>query len=270
MLNLMLHEDRGRAESFGADAERYHRARPSYPDALVDELLIGSVTKVVDVGCGTGIAGLLFRAQGCQVLGVEPDERMARFAERQGLEVEVASFESWHARERRFDLLICGQAWHWIDPDRGAAKAAAVLSAGGRLGLFWNFARLPSDVREALAAIYRRLEPELERYSILLGNADRRIDATSAALERTGRFSAPELRTWSWTRPYTTERWLEQLLTHSDHQRLPAARRDQLIGAVGKAIDQLGGAFEMTYETHLVTSCLTGARSAAESRRRAP
>ncbi|MFI4985625.1 MAG: class I SAM-dependent methyltransferase [Solirubrobacterales bacterium] len=250
----MLHRNRQRAESFGADADRYDRARPSYPKALVEELLGDGAVRVLDVGCGTGIVSRLFQARGAQVLGIEPDRRMASLARRRGVSVELATFESWNARERRFDLLTCGQAWHWVDPDVGALKAADVLHRGGRLGLFWNFGRFPRNVREALAAVYGRLEPELERYSVLLGNADRRLDAASEALGRTGCFTPPELLTWDWTRRYTTEQWLESLLTHSDHHALPAPRRDALIGAVGEAIDRLGGAFEMTYESHLVTS----------------
>jgi SAM-dependent methyltransferase len=250
----MLYENRQRAESFGADADRYDRARPSYPKALVDELLSDGAACVLDVGCGTGIASRLFQARGCHALGIEPDRRMARLARRRGVTVELATFESWDARERRFDLLTCGQAWHWVNPDVGASKAADVLNPGGRVGLFWNFGRFPPDVHEALAVTYGRLEPELERYSVLLGNADRRLDATSEAMVRTGRFESPDLFKWSWTRRYTAEQWLESLLTHSDHQTLPAPRRDALIGAVGAAIDRLGGAFEMTYESHLVTA----------------
>ena len=250
----MLHENRQRAESFGADAERYDRARPSYPEALVDELLSDGAVRVLDVGCGTGIAGRLFQARGCEVLGIEPDQRMAQLARRRGLTVEVAPFEGWHPRERRFDLLACGQAWHWIDPARGAVKAADVLDPGGRVGLFWNFGRLPPEVRSALAATYGRLEPELERYSVLLGNSDGRLEVAREALLGTARFTPPALLTWEWTRRYTTEQWLESLLTHSDHQGLPATRRDALLSAVGAAVEQLGGAFEITYETHLVTA----------------
>jgi SAM-dependent methyltransferase len=179
---------------------------------------------------------------------------MARLAQQRGCAVEVASFERWHARGRRFDLLVSGQAWHWVDPDVGAAKAAAVLHPGARLGLFWNFGGFPLDVREALTAVYTRLEPDLERYSVLLGNADRRLDATVAALERTGRFTAPQLLAWTWTQRYTTEQWLELLPTHSDHRTLPAARRDPLIDAVRQTLDRLGGAFEMAYQTHMVSS----------------
>src|ERR1019366_3608845 len=55
----VLHMDRKRANSFGAEAERYDRARPTYPQALVDELVARHPTRVLDVGCGTGIAARL-------------------------------------------------------------------------------------------------------------------------------------------------------------------------------------------------------------------
>ena len=81
----MLHTDRKRAESFGQDAASYDRLRPSYPDQLIQELLADGPSDVLDVGCGTGIAGALLAARGCRVLGVEPDERMAALARAKGL-----------------------------------------------------------------------------------------------------------------------------------------------------------------------------------------
>ncbi|MCU1426215.1 MAG: methyltransferase type 11, partial [Actinomycetia bacterium] len=89
----VLHEERGRAESFGADAARYDRARPSYPAALVDALTVDEPHEVLDIGCGTGIASRLFAARGCHVLGVEIDERMAAVAREHGIDVELGAFE---------------------------------------------------------------------------------------------------------------------------------------------------------------------------------
>ena len=81
------HRQRQVAESFGSDAGRYDRARPSYPGALVDRIVAASPGRdVLDVGCGTGIAARLFQAAGCRVLGVDPDERMASVARQAGLE----------------------------------------------------------------------------------------------------------------------------------------------------------------------------------------
>src|SRR5690348_8812287 len=131
------HQARQVAESFGADAERYDRARPRYPDALVDRIVAASPgPAVLDVGCGTGIEARQFRSAGCTVLGVDPDVRMAEFARRSGVAVEVATFEDWDPAGRVFDAVVAGQAWHWVDPVAGATKAAQVLRPGGLLAVF--------------------------------------------------------------------------------------------------------------------------------------
>src|SRR5271156_6230565 len=137
------HQLRQVAESFGLDAERYARPRPSYPDVL-------------DVGCGTGITARQFQAAGCRVLGVDPDARMADFARRTGGEAEVATFEAWESAGREFDAVVAGQAWHWVDPVAGAAKAAQVLRPGGRLAPFHHVFQPPPEVTEALTVVYRR------------------------------------------------------------------------------------------------------------------
>jgi SAM-dependent methyltransferase len=220
---------------------------------LVDALLTDGARSVLDVGCGTGKAGVLFAARGCQVLGVEIDPSMAAIARSKGLEVEVAGFERWEDRGRRFDLLVSGQAWHWIDPLAGAVRAAAVLRPGGRIGLFWNFADLPGELAARLRSIYRRLAPELES-SALLGNHDARTRSTVGAIEQSGAFLEVELHRFAWSRRYETGEWLEHLSTHSDHQTLPPAVLETLLGEIRSAVEALGGGVELPYQTVLLTS----------------
>jgi SAM-dependent methyltransferase len=107
---------------------------------------------VLDVGCGTGIAARQFQAAGGKVLGIEPDERMADFARQNGLEVEISPFEGWDPAGRAFDAVLSGQAWHWVDPVVGAAKAGQVLRPGGRVAVFWYVFEPPSDLRDAAAS----------------------------------------------------------------------------------------------------------------------
>ncbi len=251
----MLHEQRQRADSFGEDAEQYDRARPSYPAALVDELTVDHPEHVLDVGCGTGIAGSLFAERGCHVLGVEPDPRMAAIARRRGLEVEVATFEAWDPGDRRFELLVSGQAWHWVDPVRGAAHAATVLTDGGRFGVFWNVARPPEDLKRSLDALYARLAPDLDAHSVMLGHGDgQRFELASDGLEATGQFRDAHVARFAHVVTYTTAAWLDQLPTHSDHRVLGRDALAPLLAAVGAEIDAYGGSFEMRYDTVLVTA----------------
>jgi SAM-dependent methyltransferase len=250
----MLFQDRSRAESFGAVAELYDRARPSYPSALVDALLTGDPRRVLDIGCGTGIAAALLAERGCDVLGVEIDERMAQVARARGIDVEVARFEQWNARGRRFDLAVCAQAWHWIDPVAGAQKAATVLGRAGRLGLFWNFGTPPAEVAELFGPIYARLAPGVESYSVLLGGQDARAETAVAGIAASERFDVAEVSAFSWRRTHDTDGWLALLQTHSDHQTLPPDRRKRLLAEIGEAVESVGGSFEMPYEAILVSA----------------
>jgi SAM-dependent methyltransferase len=255
----VLFQDRSRAESFGADAERYDRARPTYPDELIDLVLNGLApdrpVEVLDVGCGTGIAGRLFTARGCRVLGVEPDARMAAVARGHGLRVEEGTFETWAPDSRTFDVVISGQAWHWVDPVEGAERAADVLRPGGHIALFWNLGRPPAEVTVAFTEVYDRYTGDLDKYSVLLGGpAVDRFEHALKGLRVTGRFSNPVKRSIRWSRPYTTREWLDQLPTHSDHQALPPDRLTLLMDGIGEVIESLGGSFPMAYETAVISA----------------
>jgi SAM-dependent methyltransferase len=248
------YRDRERAESFGAIAGLYDRARPSYPPALIDALLAGGPRRALDVGCGTGIAAALLADRGCDVLGIEIDERMAAVARAKGLTVEVAPFESWEPRGRTFDLVIAGQAWHWVEPRIGALRAADVLVAGGRIGLFWNGGEPEPAVRERLAPIYAVLEPGLRAAAITSERRRRRTQDAIAALAECGRFGPVAVSRFPWRRTVTTDGWIDYLASHSSYQTLPEEHRERLLAAIGAALDDTGGTFEVAHDTVLISA----------------
>lgn len=218
--------------SFGIDAEAYDRTRPTYPTAVVDALAAG-VTDAVDVGCGTGKLSRLLAERGVRVVGVEHDERMAAVARRHGVDVEVARFEDWDAGGRRFDLVTAAQAWHWVDPHAGAAKAAAVLRPGGRLAVVWNLFRHDPADEARLDEVYARLAPETGRPAMIRASS---ADEPLAGVDETGAFGPQERRRTEWQHRYTAAEWLDQLQTHSDHRLLPADRRAALLEAVAATV----------------------------------
>jgi SAM-dependent methyltransferase len=242
-----LFEDRARASSFGANAARYDRSRPRYPEALIDELVAASPTNVLDVGCGTGLFGRSFVERGLPVLGVEPDPRMADLARRHGMEVDVATFEGWDPGSRRFGLLVAGQSWHWIEPELGAAKAAEVLVGGGAAVHAWNIGAMDDELTEALLAVYDRLVPGLARPTVSHRRDTSAPQPSELAFIASRAFDAPQHRDYAWEHRYTTGEWLEQLETHSDHALLGPAVRVELLAAVRGVLDARGGGFTMRY-----------------------
>jgi SAM-dependent methyltransferase len=254
------------AESFGTDPERYDRTRPRYPDALVDRIVAASPgRRVLDVGCGTGIEARQFQAAGCTVLGVEPDRRMADFARRTGVEVEVAAFETWDAAGREFDAVVAGTAWHWVNPVAGAVRAAQVLRPGGRIAPFHHAFQTPPEVMEALARVYRRVVPDspfnfgsqltrspLDAYQTLFAKI-------ADGIREAGGFSEPEQWRFDWGRSYTRDEWLDQLPTLGALTQLAPEKLAEVLEGAAAAIDAIGGSFTMQYATVVVTAARTGA-----------
>ena len=258
------HHHREIAESFGTDAERYDRARPRYPQAMVDRIVATSPgPDVLDVGCGTGIAARQFQAAGCKVLGVDVDARMAALARRRGLDVEVGAFEAWDPAGRKFDAVVSGQTWHWVVPAAGAAKAAQALRRGGRLAVLWNAAQPPPELAKSFAEVYRRVMPDslADRQSTMSA-----VDAYSAmgamaadGIRGTGTFGVPEQWRFDWQRTYTRDEWLDQLPTTGAHTQLPSAQLQDVLAGIGTAVDTFGGSFTMRYTALVVTAERIGA-----------
>jgi len=245
-----LHLDRQRAESFGSAAEDYDRYRPGFPDALIDDVAALRATHALDVGCGTGRVARLLTARAIDVLGVELDPRMAAVARAHGVRVEVARFEEWDDGGRRFDLVASGDTWHWIDPKRGAAKAALVLRPGGALVRFWNLQLLDEPVMEALDPVYRAHAPEVYVY----GRAPTSWPDGSALkyadpIPLEGPFVAIEAKKYVWERRVTGADWAAFAGTISDHKRLPGERLASLKTAIRETIERFGETILVRIET---------------------
>jgi SAM-dependent methyltransferase len=248
-----IHTNRLRAESFGSAAVAYDRARPSYPPALIDDLLDGGPRTALDVGCGTGKLARLLADRGVEVLGVEIDDRMAEVARSHGIDVEIGGFETWDARGRHFDRIVSGQAWHWIDPEIGAAKAASLLRPGGLLAPCWNFSVLDPDVSRRVDAAYERVEAQLAGSSVIRSGAGPHTVAPQAEMMRAnGLFASVDIRHYRWDKTYTRGEWQALMHTHSDHITLPPERLAALVAAVGEAIDEAGGVAPAHYTTSAV------------------
>jgi SAM-dependent methyltransferase len=251
---------------FGAVADLYDRVRPSYPSALVDDVLefagAGRGDPAVEVGAGTGKATMLFAQRGLRIVALEPSFEMARVARGNlaayDVTIEHTEFEQWAPHER-FRLVFSAQAWHWVNPEIRYTRAREALVDGGVLAIFWNRPRWESSqLRDELSDAYGRAAPGLgsggtgpgpmypgaEYPPEWWGDWTRELRATPG-------FEPPEARSYMWKQAYTTDEYVRLLQTHSDHIVLPYRQRHALLEAVAGVIDRSGGSLTLEYATGL-------------------
>jgi SAM-dependent methyltransferase len=134
-------------ETFDRVADLYDAARPGYPPEVFADLRatcgLGSGTRVLEVGCGSGQATGDLAELGCIVHCVELGPALAARAARNlsdypDVRVEVGAFEEVELPVRAFDVVFSATAFHWVDPAMGFPRAAAVVRPGGFLALVTN------------------------------------------------------------------------------------------------------------------------------------
>jgi SAM-dependent methyltransferase len=135
--------------SFAVAAERYDAfmgrwSRPLAP-ALVDLAGVAASTRVLDVGCGTGMltAELVRRAGPAWVAAADPSPPFvaamrARFP---GVEVSEAPAEALPYEDGRFDAVLAQLVVHFLpDPVRGLGEMRRVTRRGGVVAAcVWDF-----------------------------------------------------------------------------------------------------------------------------------
>lgn len=159
------------AEGYAAQAERYARGRPDYPDAvsgwLRDRLGLGAGKTAVDLGAGTGKFTAYLVATGAEVIAVEPVAEMrAKLAQKlPAVDVREGTATSIPLPDSSVDALVCAQAFHWFATRAALAEMHRVLKPGGHLGLIWNRRDTDIDWVAEMAHIVDPYEGDTPRFA---------------------------------------------------------------------------------------------------------
>lgn len=131
--------------AFQNGAQTYAKVRPLYPEPVVDFVTDptsagGQISSAVDVGAGTGQFTGLLAGRGIDTVAVDPSAAMLEQLSNTlpGTHTVQAAAEETGLPANSVDLVVCAQAWHWVDPQRGLAEAARILRTAGRLAVVWN------------------------------------------------------------------------------------------------------------------------------------
>jgi SAM-dependent methyltransferase len=248
-------------QTFDTAAERYDRARPGYPVQLFDDLVaicgLEPGARVLEIGCGTGQATVPLAERGFRVVAVELGSSLAAVARRNlakfpSVEVVASAFEDWPLPAEPFDLVVCATAFHWLDPAVRVGKAAAALRPGGSLAVISteHIAGGTEAFFVDVQACYERWDPATPP-GLRLQPADA-IPPGSDEIDRSGVFGPATRRRYEWEQTYSTDSYLDVLLTYSGHLALPSELRAGLLECIAALIDtRYGGTISKRYLNEL-------------------
>lgn len=230
--------------TFERTAEEYARRRPSYPDELFADMkryaALRSDERILEIGCGPGIATAPVAAWGHRMLCIEPAEAMIDIARRPlaahpHVDFKACTFEEWDLEPGAFGLIGVAQAYHWLHPRTRHARIAEALRPGGTAAIFWNAQVTPPEhlgFFVKVQDVYREHAPEL------MHHGDFRTEPYQGhALRDETAFVDLERREYPWEWTLSTDQYVSLMATHSPHAALPDDVRARLLTEIADLIE---------------------------------
>lgn len=147
------------------DADQYDAHRGGPPVTAVDLIRTNSATtRVLDIGCGTGLFTRLWVGRADWVVGVDLDADMLAVARRRSAPGDVAYVqargENLPLRDHWADVVTFASSIHWLPPTSTAREVDRVLSPAGLVAIIGPATPFPDDcpeVAETITAARREL-----------------------------------------------------------------------------------------------------------------
>ena len=249
------------AAGFGAGADVYERARPSYPVEAVEWMAertgLGRGGVVVDLGAGTGKLTRLLPATGARVVAVEPvpEMRAKLVAAVPGVDVMDGTAEELPFADGAADVVVVATAFHWFNHARALPEIHRVLRPGGHLVLFWNMRDLESPLQVGLEALLRAARDGVAGYP---------AGVWREALERSPLFGPLEERFFRFEQSFTAADLADRVASTSFVATMPGPEREALLVRVRALAEGLSEPFPFPYRTEVQVIPRSSDRAANE------
>jgi len=198
--------------NFSRQAKTYDRARPGYPESLIDRLIdeasVAAGDPVVEFGAGTGIFTRLLVARGLRVTAVEPNHDMMRQADLPEVRWVEGTFEEHSLPDGSQAWAVATQAFHWAKPEVALPRIRRTLRPRGVFDVLWNNRENESSEFLAwTAAAIRRHVPDFDEAY--------RLCPWGEVLESTGDFTFLSHHEQRHTIAMSRERYLNLWRSHN-------------------------------------------------------
>jgi ubiquinone/menaquinone biosynthesis C-methylase UbiE len=194
---------------FTGTAQYYDDYRPGVPQNVIDTVMgaVNVPVTLLDLGCGTGRITEQFAPLFDEIVGVEPDTEMAKFA-RQRLQPYNARIIRSHAEDAHFpddwqaSLTIICRAFHWMDRRVVLSRLESVVASDGVIAIladhsFWEMDEPWTNVvrevlQEYLGAERRTVKGTFKDLKDPFG-----VAVAASSFKEMQSYEIPLVRTWS-------------------------------------------------------------------------
>jgi SAM-dependent methyltransferase len=221
-----------RAGSFGGVASLYERYRPGPPAAAVDWFVPSRVSRVVDLGAGTGALTRLLIDRADEVVAIEPDDRMRSVLEQQvpGVRALAGRGESMPLPDGCADAVLASSSWHWMDPIPALLEVGRVLVPGGIIGAVWSG---PDPEGSLIVQARAFLAEQLSEGT--------RVSTSEFEVPAGVPFDQPDHETFKWEIALNADELIGMLGTFSWIVTMPDDRREHLFVEARRMLRELLG-----------------------------
>ena len=223
------------SKKFDQMFETYDLYRPSYPEALINKIILKSnidkQSKVLEVGAGSGKATELFVDRGLKIHCIEQGPNLVnkgldKFKDLDQVSYECVSFQEWEIEENTYDMIFSAQAFHWIPKPQGYKTLAKALKDKGQMMIFWNkYVNLGDKVSAELAGL-------LKEFKILTMLDHKEMETyrhrTYDGIYTTDLFEEIEIFEYPWELEYSYHDFINFLTTMNTYISLASQKKHSL------------------------------------------
>lgn len=231
-------------ERFLGYADTYDEGRPKLPDKAIELLKVylnnKDIETIVDIGCGTGLSTEICALYSNIVIGVEPSIDMlnkAKTKENDKMKFIQGYGEKTGLEKNYADIVICSQAFHWMEPESTLKEVYRILKKGG------VFAVIDADYPPVINKELEKLNGYLRMKTASLENYENEWVSEKTEhlknIQKSGLFDYSREICFSHIEKYDQERFKKFLLSQSSMQHAIKYNYDKIVDELNTLDDKL-------------------------------
>lgn len=235
-------------ERFLGYADTYDEGRPKLPSKAIEILktyLKNNIETIVDIGCGTGLSTEVCTLFADEVIGIEPSTDMlnkAKSKENEKMRFIQGFGNNTGLEDESADIVICSQAFHWMEPESTLKEIFRILKKGG------IFAAIDADYPPVINKDLEILNDYLRRKTSIIEKCKNKWAAEKTEhlnnIKNSKLFEYSKEICFEHTEKYDQERFKKFLLSQSSMQHAIKYNYNEIADELNTLDDKLYSAFK--------------------------